>query len=1184
YANNNPDDPYKSHFYTKSGTEAWSELEGKSGCLKVGLAPISPNPNPQEVNLTVLDQNVNASGFFEYDQLIPHEIEQFTIPVSSLWFSDVTYNANFLGEFEYNTFSRCNYNATLYKDVVWNASISSSQFPEDSSISNKSIQFFKPSYWVYDSAYNGSERYNEASIIKTDEYTKLSHVSNNVWSIIYNQSNGIENIQVKKSSNNLNYVNLGDYANITDWINSSMQTTMKNGIGQLYVYSDSQELTIQSNITNESSTFSLWRPDQDTEVVQNNTLLTLKFLATNGTMAGMEIETFKVVLSELNITLLDNNLDILKNDPAYCTFEARGLSNNEKLDLDNIQITYEKTENTIITLIKDYHYMLEKTDNIYNITIDTSLSDFLAATHSINFSFSEQYYASHRVELSLQIQSRTHNMSILRVNRENRIFNLGKQARYQIHLNDSITDEGIIDADYTLKANFSGTSTEISSAAYEIYDSHNGTYEITLFTDVLYQNKELQNLTIEFYSGKSGIYTTQNVNDSLFIVNDPLETNLDILSNSSTNVVIGESVWISLRYHLLTEANLSDADFSLFNNSQRLDRADYNINEEENSYKITFDLEVMSIGKYNLTIEANKSREDIISYTKSSVTFNFTFSAATFSVEMDPFPEIYADDTSNAIFLNLTYKLGAVENPHIISYFGSNKLSTAVIEPGRYKIFLNSEGCNIGASYEFNITISKSKFNTFFNNSYETITPYPSKITIPEEYQDLEVYQEQTLEVITILKDTFRERDILNATVRMKIEGKSTYSDSFEYLASDFGWYSGSLKIGKISPGTYNLIVEMNATNYKSASANTSISIWEKKSTSMTFVQDLSPPYVRGDTLSLRIKLLAGGKPVIHSEIQIEFVKYYPNGKTEREQLFSTTDENGVAIFNYIIEELEALEIQIVFSGNVEYEGCSFKVEPINIRSKGEQIFLNILPFIPFIIGAAIGVSAYGIKNKIEYKKNLEKWKHKEQIFQDMMNIQYLLVLNKAAGNPIIQDDFGSTELDGTLVSGFLQAITSFIYGIKKEKTDGKEQSHFLFDHQDYKILLEDGKYVRVALVLKERPSDILKEELVKFIRRFESEYKGKLKDFDGTLKHYRHYMKLSTKKLRLTLYKPHVINPKLVKTKLNDFEMDILNITQTFEVLTEKKFNIPELRKYILNVKSDEPKERITATILNLI
>ncbi|MFO8018713.1 MAG: hypothetical protein R6U96_08770, partial [Promethearchaeia archaeon] len=90
-ANKHPDDPYDSTLYEKSGTGQWSKMEEKSGCLKVNLAPISSNPNPEQVNLTVFDQKVPESGFFEYDQLISPTNDRYNIPVSSLWFSDITY-------------------------------------------------------------------------------------------------------------------------------------------------------------------------------------------------------------------------------------------------------------------------------------------------------------------------------------------------------------------------------------------------------------------------------------------------------------------------------------------------------------------------------------------------------------------------------------------------------------------------------------------------------------------------------------------------------------------------------------------------------------------------------------------------------------------------------------------------------------------------------------------------------------------------------------------------------------------------------------------------------------------------------------------------------------------------------------------------------------------------------------
>ncbi|MGV9172705.1 MAG: hypothetical protein ACOC35_09060 [Promethearchaeia archaeon] len=1190
YANKKPDDVYNSTLYTKSGNDAWSELEGKSGCLKVNLAPISPNPNPAQVNLTVLNQSVNSNGFFQYEELIPHSNDQFHLPISSLWFSDVTYNATFQGKFEYNTYSMTKYNTTVNQDVIWNASLSIAQFPDVTKTFSNNIEFTKPASWVYDSTYNGSKAYEDKYIEIDNSFIKIENSSNGFWSILCNQSNIIQDINLRKSSDNNTYSSLTHYANITDWINSSMGTSMTNGEGKLFI-SESSEPPLECNITEGLGSFPIWRPDRDTTVINNNSRLDLKFLATNGTMAGIAITSFHVLLSELNISLVANiSSNILKNNEVSYKFNLTGRYNSEPIDTEAIQISYEKSEGNTITLVEDYHYLLRKEGNMYNITIDTSRSDFLAGPHGINFTFSPQYYEASYYEASLQIQKRVHNMSFVRTNKENRTYNLGDSARYYFYLNDSVTGATVLDAEFFLKANFTGASKTVSTSAYSVYDYGNGTYEITIFTEELYQDKELLNLTIEFYSEKEGIYSLQNVNESLNIINEPHNTSLTILSNSSTNVIIGKSLWVTLQFKdLNTGENLTDGNFEITNNSETLNPSYYEIDEANNRYEITFDLETLEIGTYNLYIEANKSREDMINYIRSATWFNFTFSAAKFDVTISPLPndiDIYADDTSNSILVNISYALGQVENIQLTSYFSSNKLSIANEEPGLYKIFLDSQGCNIGTEYEFNLTISKEKFTTFTNKSFVNISAYPSKITIPDEYHNQKIYQEQTLEMIAILKDTFRETDILNAEIRMKIKEKTSYSEPFAYLASDFGWYTGSLQIGTIAPGKYDLIIEMNATKYQSAKETLNITILERKSASIKLEEELATHYVKGDTFLIRFKLLAGEEPIANAKVKFEINKYYENNEREREELYSTTNKNGEAKINYLLEEedLASIEIKIEFSGSVQYKSCSLTGESIDIRSESEQMFLNTLPFIPFIIGAAIGISGYGLKRRHDYKKQMQKWQKQEQLYQEMMNIQYLLIINKESGNPILQDDFGDTELDGTLVSGFLQAITSFIYGIKKQKTDRKEKSHFLFDHQDYKILLEDGKYVRVALVLNQRPSELIKEGLREFINRFESHYEDKLKDFNGMLKHFRDYMKLSTTDFRLTLYMPHVINPKLVKTQLDEFEKTVLDITRTFEIMSEKHLNIPELRKYLISVLPKEPIERITYAILGLM
>jgi len=107
--------------------------------------------------------------------------------------------------------------------------------------------------------------------------------------------------------------------------------------------------------------------------------------------------------------------------------------------------------------------------------------------------------------------------------------------------------------------------------------------------------------------------------------------------------------------------------------------------------------------------------------------------------------------------------------------------------------------------------------------------------------------------------------------------------------------------------------------------------------------------------------------------------------------------------------------------------------------------------------------------------------------------LKYLMIIYKLNGLVVYSQPFGGIEIDDDLISGFLTAITSFGAEISRKETSMKS-----IRYQDFEIEIEDGKYVRAAIVLIGKATEFLLETLQKFIMKFENFYEKDLNDWIG--------------------------------------------------------------------------------------
>ncbi|MHA1730909.1 MAG: hypothetical protein ACTSU5_03155 [Promethearchaeota archaeon] len=151
--------------------------------------------------------------------------------------------------------------------------------------------------------------------------------------------------------------------------------------------------------------------------------------------------------------------------------------------------------------------------------------------------------------------------------------------------------------------------------------------------------------------------------------------------------------------------------------------------------------------------------------------------------------------------------------------------------------------------------------------------------------------------------------------------------------------------------------------------------------------------------------------------------------------------------------------------------------------------------------------------------------------YTDLLNIKSLVVMDLNSGACVLNLPV-SEEVDGTLLSGFIQANVMFSGGLTsgdqvdtvKSVQNGKQ--FYEFQYERFNILMLNGQMIRVALVLDNAPSDNLKSLLTRFVAELEAQYREELITFSTTGK-VADFMNLQN--ITERIFEIHLLNPMVV-------------------------------------------------------
>ncbi|MFX0041295.1 MAG: hypothetical protein ACFE8L_00145 [Candidatus Hodarchaeota archaeon] len=274
------------------------------------------------------------------------------------------------------------------------------------------------------------------------------------------------------------------------------------------------------------------------------------------------------------------------------------------------------------------------------------------------------------------------------------------------------------------------------------------------------------------------------------------------------------------------------------------------------------------------------------------------------------------------------------------------------------------------------------------------------------------------------------------------------------------------------------------------------------------------------------------------------FIRYAATFYRGNIDLSSITEEG-----NYTI----TISIELV---NYEIQSFSFNLT-LTERAEGPAPFAfeDLIPYF-IIVGAAaaVGVGSIAAYRGLVVPKKREKKRALTEvrtIFDDAINLEHILVLYKGTGTCVFFKSFGSEAIDPELISGFISAVSSF----GKEMVAQKALNEITYG--DKMLLLADGEYSRVALVLSKKASIILRKHLTEFIAAFEKIYENELPRWRGQLNVFRNSGVIIDDVFNTSIILPHKITYEFseAKTLKTPHSKDVLKVAHSCCEEAERDF-----------------------------
>lgn len=396
----------------------------------------------------------------------------------------------------------------------------------------------------------------------------------------------------------------------------------------------------------------------------------------------------------------------------------------------------------------------------------------------------------------------------------------------------------------------------------------------------------------------------------------------------------------------------------------------------------------------------------------------------------------------------------------------------------------------------------------------------------------------------------------------------TNYETSLNYTVPDS--FSGNLNITIEFEGNYRI---------DGYSEEFSLDIEERLGVNIQFVETPNIQYLTG-VYYFSVKVTDGlGNPLESVELIFKLLDTQNNVIYE---VATRSNEEGIASASLILQSLgTGFTIQVSFAQKGIYASAEISSESLRVINEFTQFMEAFTQYLPFIILGITVISTFITVRYIMKSRKKRIWADDATVLDDLVKISYIMIISKEVGVSIYHKQISFEDIDSDLISGFLQAISAFKSEIKKSTITTVERTGFEMDYIDFKIVITDGSYVRVALVLEGKPSVKLKENQWLFTDHFEKRFAGVLKGFTGDITPFRQSDDLIEKYFNISLLYPLKLGRHYGVIKLKGLEKDLAEMAA--EIQKERKIIFISSLLNLSLAARKASRDEIISTIISL-
>jgi hypothetical protein len=813
----------------------------------------------------------------------------------------------------------------------------------------------------------------------------------------------------------------------------------------------------------------------------------------------------------------------------------------------------------------------------YDITLNASDDEFFPyGIVNIELNFSKDIYYSSSDSVQIQIFGVS---NFDRLDPEtNAIFLSGEFFNIILRYNDSVRNIGIEDADIEYSLNGTGYK------SVKWADEGSGIYNITIdvsdddFDSFGYRDIII-NISKSFYINQSLTYTFHRQ-----ILTSIEPSNFQDLGS----VLRGLNVSYTFNYRDNDTVLIPGANYSIIGDDYNFE--DYLHDYGNGTYTMNLDTDNVVAGytyefKFNISAVGNETQ---------IITLNITVTITETDIEnLSIFNEtiarksglnqtinFYFNDTTNNLPITglTTADVNVYDNStgllwdtsdfnwNLIEIAGAGNYSLNVslntLDSGWYTLRIEvSKFPNYETSIVYVTFYLRGNYTQFNLNTIES--PFGIDIGPIDENYSSYIGNDMYIEFNIIDTEKNSENVTQSASYYVRYinintgeNGSISYSLSFDPVDQH---YEGTIYLSDIiNTGNYQINITYETTNYENCTYSFNLTIIDRFDVTLAIMNKPSEVSA-GEPFELTFNVTYyNGTSILIQNANIKITTYV-NG-----QFFSnftgSTNASGIAVIQITIPgSAKNMNLTVQLTGGYYYKDALLVIDDIEVIPAisplfppGEEgfTFEDILPYLIIaIVGAVAIVSAVTIHKKVVVPKKERKQKILKEvktIFDDAINLEHLLVLYKGMGACIFFKSFAAEKIDPDLISGFISAVSSFGKEIESQRALNEMK------YGDKTLLLSDGEYIRVALVLDKKASLPLRRNLREFVKEFEEKFGDKCKEWKGKIDVFQGADPLVDKHFNTSIILPHRINykPAIIKSLKSPYSKEILKITE--ELLKE--------------------------------